>query len=125
MRRGARGGACASRARFVHRQRSPLERLIVEAAHRVLGSARALNSTKANPRGLPVSRSVASERYASGPMAAKCARNSASVTSYGRFPTKRRRAIPYWKRNKKVAVHPCRALTHFFAFFHAVRLMGT
>jgi hypothetical protein len=25
------------RARFVHRQRSPLERLIVEAAHRVLG----------------------------------------------------------------------------------------
>src|SRR2546426_11584115 len=56
-------------------------------------SARALNSTKANPRGLPVSRSVASERYESGPMAAKCARSSASVTSYGRLPTNRRTAI--------------------------------
>ena len=34
----------------------------------------------------------------------------------------------YWchscrKRNKKVAVHPCRALTLFFALFHEVRLM--
>jgi hypothetical protein len=28
-----------------------------------------------------------------------------------------------WKRNKKVAVHPCRALTRFFALFHEVRLM--
>src|SRR2546427_6657546 len=37
---------------------------------------------------------MASERYASGPMAAKCARSSASVTSYGRFPTKRRTAMP-------------------------------
>jgi hypothetical protein len=27
------------------------------------------------------------------------------------------------KRNKKVAVHPCRALTRFFALFHEVRLM--
>src|SRR2546426_394623 len=43
--------------------------------------------------GLPVSRSVARERDARGPTAAKWARSSASVTSYGRLPTNRRTAI--------------------------------
>src|SRR5262249_7614354 len=33
------------------------------------------------------------------------------------------RAVSHWKRNKKVAVHSCRALTRFFALFHEVRLM--
>jgi hypothetical protein len=32
-------------------------------------------------------------------------------------------SVGRWKRNNKVAVHPCHVLTRFFARFYEVRLM--
>jgi len=54
--------------------------------------ARSANSTKANPRGRPVSRSTGSTTCEGGATVPKCARSSASVVVYERLPTNRRTA---------------------------------
>src|SRR5690348_8048762 len=54
--------------------------------------ARSANSTKAKPRGRPVSRSTGMTMWEGSATAAKCARRSASLAPYGRFPMNRRTA---------------------------------
>src|SRR5215510_8649896 len=54
--------------------------------------ARSGNSTKANPRGRPVSRSTGSTTCDGGATVPKYARKSASVVLYDKLPTNRRTA---------------------------------
>jgi hypothetical protein len=55
-------------------------------------TARSANSTNANPRGRPVSRSTGMATWEGSATAAKWARRSASLALYGRFPMNRRTA---------------------------------
>src|ERR1700687_1571252 len=65
----------------------PLNRWIASSAW-----ARSANSTKANPRGRPVSRSTGSTTCDGGATVPKYVRRSASVVAYDRLPTNRRTA---------------------------------
>src|SRR5205085_8586066 len=65
----------------------PLKRWIACSA-----CARSMNSTKANPRGRPVSRSTGSTTCDGGATVAKYVRKSASVVLYDKLPTNRRTA---------------------------------
>ena len=67
-----------------------LNRLMASSA---IGRSR--YSTKAKPRGRPVSRSTGITIWEGGPTPEKCARKSASVAPYGILPTNKRTATDY------------------------------